>query len=56
MIFAPCKSEPDICIIENKNIYEYIGVYVYYLIISATNSEYITNILIENYKFKLKGT
>jgi hypothetical protein len=56
MGFAPSKSEPDIWMRKNGNIYEYIAVYVDDLAIAAKDPKGITDILMDKHKFKLKGT
>ena len=56
MGFFPCKAEPDIWMRKNDDIYEYIAVYVDDLAIAAKDPKQITEILMEEYKFKLKGT
>jgi hypothetical protein len=54
--FAPSKAEPDIWMRLNGDVYEYIAVYVDDLAIAAKDPKAITDILMEKYKFKLKGT
>ena len=56
MGFEPSKSEPDIWMWCNGNIYEYIAVYVDDLATAAKDPLRIINILQDVYKFKLKGT
>ena len=54
--FTPCKAEPDIWMRRNGNIYEYVAVYVDDLAIAAKDPKGLCQILIEEYKYKLKGT
>jgi hypothetical protein len=56
MSFEASKSEPDIWMRKNCNIYEYIAVYVDDLAIAAKDPKSITDILMDKHKFKLKGT
>jgi len=56
MGFTPSKAEPDIWLRCNGNKYKYIAVYVDDLAIAAKNPKEIVDILINHYKFKLKGT
>ena len=56
MGFEPSKSEPDIWMRRNGDIYEYIAVYVDDLAIAAKDPSSIIEILQDVYKFKLKGT
>jgi hypothetical protein len=56
MGFEPSKSEPDIWMRKNGNIFEYIAVYVDDLAIAAKDPKSITDILMDKQKFKLKGT
>jgi hypothetical protein len=56
MGFEPSKSEPDIWMRKNGNVYEYIAVYVDDLAIAAKDPKGITDILMSKHKFKLKGT
>jgi hypothetical protein len=56
MGFEPSKSEPDIWMRKNGNIYEYIAVYVDDLAIAAKDPKSITDTLMDKHKFKLKGT
>jgi hypothetical protein len=56
MGFEPSKSEPDISMRKNGDIYEYITVYVDDLAIAAKDPKSITDILMDKHKFKLKGT
>ena len=54
--FFPCKAEPDIWMRPNGDVYEYIAVYVDDLAIAMLNPEEFVKVLIDKYKFKLKGT
>jgi len=54
--FTPCKAEPDIWMRPNGDVYEYIGVYVDDLAIAMLNPEEFAKVLMDKYKFKLKGT
>jgi len=56
MAFTPSKAKPDIWLCPNGNKYEYIAVYVDDLAIAAEDPKKIVDILINHYKFKLKGT
>jgi hypothetical protein len=56
MGFVPSKSEPDIWMRKNGNVYEYIAVYVDDLVIAAKDPKSIRDILMDRHKFKLKGT
>ena len=56
MGFKPSKSEPDIWMRKNGNVYEYIAVYVDDLAIAAKDPKSIIAILTDKHKFKLKGT
>ena len=56
MGFEPSKSEPDIWMRRNGDIYEYIAVYVDDLAIAAKDPLDIVNVLRDVYQFKLKGT
>ena len=56
MGFKPSKSEPDIWMQRNGDIYEYIAVYVDDLAIAAKDPLDIVNTQQDVYKFKLKGT
>ena len=55
MGFSPSKAEPDIWLHPNGSKYEYIAVYVDDLAIAAEDPKKIVDILINHYKFKLKG-
>jgi Reverse transcriptase (RNA-dependent DNA polymerase) len=55
MGFTPSKADPDVWIRRNQDLYEYIGVYVDDLAICARDPKSICDILMEKYKFKLKG-
>lgn len=54
--FTPCKAEPDIWMRPNGDVYEYIAVYVDDLAIAMVRPKEFTQLLIDKYKFKLKGT
>ena len=56
--FKPCKAEPDIWLRSSPDgkSYEYIGVYVDDLAMAMKDPKTFANVLIEKYKFKLKGT
>ena len=54
--FSPCKAEPDIWMRPNGDVYEYIAVYVDDLAIAMLRPKEFTQLLIDKYKFKLKGT
>jgi hypothetical protein len=56
MGFKPCKAEPDIWMCWVDNLYKYIAVYVDDLCISSKDPKAITDMLTEQYGFKLKGT
>ena len=56
MGFKQSKSEPDIWMRKNGNVYEYIAVYVDDLAIAAKDPKSIIAILTDKHKFKLKGT
>jgi len=56
MGFTPSKAEPDIWLCPNCSKYEYIAVYVDDMAIAAEDPKKIVDILINQYKFKLKGT
>jgi hypothetical protein len=56
MGFEPCKAKPDIWMRRVDNLYEYIAVYIDDLCISSKDSKAITDMLTEQYGFKLKGT
>jgi hypothetical protein len=56
MGFTPSKSEPDIWMRRNGDVYEYIAVYVDDLAIAAKDPQSIVDVLVNKYKFKLKGT
>ena len=53
--FNQSKAESGILMRENKELYEYIAVYVDDLLIAARNPEEIINKPKEQHKFKLKG-
>ena len=54
--FEPCKAEPDIWLRRNDDVYEYIAVYVDDLALAMKDPKTFTDILINKYNFKLKGT
>ena len=56
MGFFLCKLEPDICMLQNGIIYEYIDVYVDDSAIMASNPKTLVDTLLNMYKFKLKLT
>jgi hypothetical protein len=56
MGFEPSKGEPDIWMRRNRDVYEYIGVYIDDLAIVAKDPWEIVDVLERKYKFKLKGT
>jgi hypothetical protein len=57
MGFESSKSEPDIWMRKNGNVYEYMAaVYVDNLAIAAKDPKGITDILMDKHEFKLKGT
>jgi hypothetical protein len=56
MGFEPCKAEPDIWMHRVDNFYEYIAVYVDDLCIASKDPKTITDMLTEQYGFKLKST
>ena len=56
MGFFMCKLEPDICIRHNRNIYEYISVYVDNLEISTRDTNIFMDALENKYKSNIKGT
>jgi hypothetical protein len=56
MGFFLLKAEMDIWMCEKDGAYEYIGVYVDDLFIISKNPKAITDALVNDYKFKLKGT
>jgi hypothetical protein len=56
MGFFPCKAEPDIWMRRVDDHYEYIAMYVDDLAISSKDPKAITDILMNKYNFKLKGT
>jgi hypothetical protein len=56
MGFFPSKAEPDIWMREAGDHYEYIGTYVDDLCIVSKHPLRITNHLVDECKFKLKGT
>jgi hypothetical protein len=56
MKFFPSKTEKDIWMHETNGLYEYIGVYVDDLITISKNPKGISDVLHDEYSFKLKGT
>jgi len=54
--FKPCKAEPDIWLRKRGDKYEYVGVYVDDLAIVSKYPKEITDLLVNKYGFKLKGT
>ena len=55
MNFAPSKADPDVWMRCNGDVYEYIAVYVDDLAIAAMNPKVIVDVLVNKYKYKLKG-
>ena len=56
MGFFPCKAEPDIWMRDKGDHYEYVAVYVDDLLIASKNCKDITDVLLNDHQFKLKGT
>jgi len=56
MGFEPSKSEPDIWMRRNGDVYEYIAIYVDDLAIAAKDPQSIIDVFVDKYDFKLKGT
>lgn len=56
MGFFPSKAERDIWMRDKGDHYEYIGVYVDDLLIASKNPQAIVDTLMNDHKFKLKGT
>jgi hypothetical protein len=54
--FEPCKAEPDIWLRRDGDVYEYIGVYVDDLAIAMRDPQAFIDVLVNDHKFKLKGT
>ena len=54
--FFPSKAEDDIWMRERNGIYEYVAVYVDDLAFAVHDPEGFVKILMEKYKYKLKGT
>ena len=54
--FMPCKGETDIWMRRRGDLYEYIAVYVDDLAIVSKSPQGIIDVLLNKYKFKLKGT
>ncbi len=55
MGFTPSKAKPDIWMWHDGDYYEYIAVYVDYLVIASKDPKSITDTLTSTYGFKLKG-
>jgi hypothetical protein len=55
MGFTPSKAKPDIWMWYDGDYYEYIAVYVDYLVIASKDPKSITDTLTSTYGFKLKG-
>jgi Reverse transcriptase (RNA-dependent DNA polymerase) len=55
MGFSPCKADANIWMRESNGLYEYIAVYVDYLLIAARDPNEIIVALSEKHKFILKG-
>ncbi|GKY94554.1 hypothetical protein MPSEU_000421100 [Mayamaea pseudoterrestris] len=53
--FMPCIAEPDVWMRDKGTHYEYVCVYVDDLAIAMKNPKELTDLLIENYNYKLKG-
>jgi len=53
---TPSNAEPHIWLHHNDNKYEYIAIYIDDLAIAAEDPKEIVDILMDCYKFKLKGT
>ena len=53
--WRPCKAKSDVWMKRNSDLWEYMAVYVDDLCIAAKDAESITKILVEKYRFKLKG-
>ena len=56
MGFEPSKSEPDIWMRRNGDIYEYIAVYVDDLALALKDPQSVIDLLKDKHNFKLKGT
>jgi Reverse transcriptase (RNA-dependent DNA polymerase) len=54
--FFPCKSNPDIWMRKNEDIYEYVAVYVDDISIAMKDPQEFINILETVHGFKTKGT
>ena len=55
MGFVPSKADTDIWMRRNGNIWEYIATYVDDLVIIMKDPKSFTDLLIDKYKYKLKG-
>ena len=53
--FKPCKTSSDVWMRNAGDVYEYIAVYVDDLAIVAKDPKLITDLLVNKYKYKLKG-
>ena len=56
MGFRTSKADSDIWMRRNKDVYEYIAVYVDDLCIVAIEPKVIIDLLMEKYKYRLKGS
>ena len=56
MGFRTSKADSDIWMRKNKNVYEYIAVYVDDLCIVAIDPRAIVDLLVSKYQYKLKGS
>ena len=56
MGFVLSKAEPDIWMRQNREVYEYIGMYIDDLAIIGKYLLEIADVLEQKYKFKMKGT
>jgi hypothetical protein len=55
MGFNPSRADPDVWMRRQDNFYEYIAVYVDDIAMAARKPKEITTMLMEKYKYKLKG-
>ena len=55
MGFMPSKADPEVWMRYNDSMYEYIAVYVDDLAVAARDPQGIIDMLLQAYKFKLKG-
>ena len=55
MGFKPCHMDPDVWLRDKGDHYEYIGTYIDDLCIASKDPEAILKLLIDDYKFQLKG-